>query len=248
MSKTGIPYLDFTWNPCGFGCSAGCPTCWARRLAPRIGKNVRCAKCAAFEVHLHPERLDQPGRRKKPATIGVQFTGELFDPHRPGEEIDAVLAAARAAPQHTYVFLTQRPQIMIRHCGDWRRRIEDKWFHGFTVRHEMQMAGMYQALHRIRGKKWISAEPLVSPLDLTAGYTLDDLAGMVVGCDNNPKAPQPSTSWIRSIVDECRTADVPVYVKQIRNGVTGRLLTNVEEFPVDLRVRELPWPLTTKTP
>ena len=31
MNRTGIPYLDFTWNPGGFGCSAGCPGCWARR-------------------------------------------------------------------------------------------------------------------------------------------------------------------------------------------------------------------------
>ena len=67
MNKTGIPYLDFGWNPGGCGCSNGCDGCWARvKVAPRVGRINDCDDCKNFRVHFHPERLGDPAKRKKP--------------------------------------------------------------------------------------------------------------------------------------------------------------------------------------
>lgn len=73
------------------------------------------------------------------------------------------------------------------------------------------------------------------------------VCGVVVGCDNRRSVPF-DLKWARDIVAQCKAAGVPVYVKQLRDFKTGRLLTYPEDFPEDLRIRELPWTLTTKKP
>ena len=86
MNKTGIDYLDFTWNPIAMRCapvSEGCANCWAIETADRLSHNpklsgeVRRAYSGLGPV-LVESRLQDPLKRKKPAVIGVQFMGDLF--------------------------------------------------------------------------------------------------------------------------------------------------------------------------
>ncbi len=74
--------------------------------------------------------------------------------------------------------------------------------------------------------RWISAEPLLGPIDLArAGLeirmsNLDgpdgiNLTWCVVGGESGPKARGLDLSWVRSIVSQCRAADIPVFVKQL---------------------------------
>ncbi|HUX17324.1 MAG TPA: DUF5131 family protein [Phycisphaerae bacterium] len=302
MNRTGIPYLDFAWNPFGFGCSNRCDGCWARRLAPRVGKNtcppgarlraagrqggrrVGCPDCAAFRPHFHAERLDQPARRRKPAAIGVQFTGELFDPGQPDERIREVLDAAREAGIHDYVFLTQQIERAAA-CMRWYWGAFGGFWHlGATVRDQPEADEAVPKLLAARGpirSRWVSIEPIRGPVDL--GYTFTRayrraggravLDGVIVGSDNRP-ARRFSLAWVRQIVAACRAAKVPVFVKQLilprcdecrtvaeppaaagepcPDCRVGRLrlacVTNPAKFPPDLRIRELPWTLTTKGP
>ncbi len=70
MNKTGIEYLDYTWNPL-VGCSGeGCAVrehCWAMRQAKR--RKHECQDCYDFKPHNHVERVEQPLR--KSLTTGV---------------------------------------------------------------------------------------------------------------------------------------------------------------------------------
>ena len=115
--------------------------------------------------------------------------------------------------------------------------------------------------------RWVSAEPLLGEIDfrdvtlLPVGAVGDDsprvglnaLAGHVIGPDDvrsdlrldwivvggesGPVARPCEVSWIRSIIRQCRDAEVPVFVKQDsgpRAGRQGRLpddLWNVKEYP-----------------
>jgi protein gp37 len=86
--------------------------------------------------------------------------------------------------------------------------------------------------------RWVSAEPLLGPIDLTrvdggaidrdaAGITLDALTGgrasstpwhlnwVVVGGESGPGARRFKVGWARSIVAQCEAAGVPCFVKQI---------------------------------
>jgi len=108
-SKTVPEY--YSWNPGGFGCSGGCEGCWSRKMASRM----QCDRCLAFEVHLHSERLSQPAKTKKPGFVLVNFTCDTFDKLRPDAEIKQMWDLMFAAPQHTFILLTQQPARM----ADW---------------------------------------------------------------------------------------------------------------------------------
>jgi len=117
MNKTGIEYLDFTWNPLAMLCdpiSAGCQNCWHRRRAKMLASNPTIpvwqqrAYAGKSDPALITSRLEQPFKRKKPSIIGVQFMGDLWHHNIDWPMIDQVFEACHKAPQHTYIFLTKR--------------------------------------------------------------------------------------------------------------------------------------------
>jgi protein gp37 len=114
--------------------------------------------------------------------------------------------------------------------------------------------------------RFVSAEPLIGPLDLTrvGPYPgrLDTYARLdvldspdprvgwvIVGGESGPRARPCDLAWIRSIVQQCRAAGVPVFVKQLGSspvaaggtvGLRGRKGAEPSEWPEDLRVQETP--------
>ena len=67
-----------------------------------------------------------------------------------------------------------------------------------------------------------------------------------LGCDNRPAVPFDN-DLARGVLHQCQDAGVPCYIKQIRDE-RNRVVHHPHLFPEDLRVRELPWTLRTKTP
>jgi protein gp37 len=82
--------------------------------------------------------------------------------------------------------------------------------------------------------RWISAEPLLGPLNFVVTdkdgwhwdclehdkeFQTDRILGpldwVVVGGESGPRSRPCDIAWIRSIVEQCKSADVPVFVKQI---------------------------------
>jgi protein gp37 len=113
--------------------------------------------------------------------------------------------------------------------------------------------------------RWLSCEPLLGPLDLTdklgqwsacdcdSNYPVDEdgcclMCGedsiqygvdwVVVGCESGPHRRPCNADWVRSIVDQCRKANVPCFVKQLDLGES--VSNKPHEWPEDLRVRMFP--------
>jgi protein gp37 len=102
--------------------------------------------------------------------------------------------------------------------------------------------------------RFVSAEPLLTPLDLTpylAGSRRVDW--VILGGESGGGARPFDLAWARSLVAQCRAAGVSCFVKQlgraaVADGAGGRLALRLRhaqggdqgEFPEDLRVRE--WP------
>ena len=104
MNKTNIEFCDFTWNPV-VGCQIGCWYCWARKF------NYRFNKESEFEVpKFFPGRLQRPGLIRKPAKIFVGSMCDIFSPGVKDEWIRQILEVVRENPDHTFQFLTKRPQ------------------------------------------------------------------------------------------------------------------------------------------
>ena len=137
MNKTGIEYVDRTWNPIT-GCFHDCPYCYARGIARRFGtQGINTTDVFQGSVHeagtvvlhepyirdgnaqpypfgfaptFHRYRLTEPENEKKPQRIFVGSMADMFGKWVPDEWIQAVFDACAAAPWHTYLFLTKNPE------------------------------------------------------------------------------------------------------------------------------------------
>ena len=85
---------------------------------------------------------------------------------------------------------------------------------------------------------WVSCEPLLGPIDLDA-MAEPKYKWVVVGCESGPNRRPCKIEWVESIVEQCRAANVPVFVKQLDIG--GRCVTDINKFPEHLRIRQVPW-------
>ena len=140
------------------------------------------------EVRFNEEWLTQPLCWSKPRMIFVCAHGDLFAEGVPDEWIDRVFAVMALAPQHTFQVLTKRSERM-------REYLRDEWF-GFRMREVMaklrpspiietllplpnvwlgvSVEDQRRADERIpllldtpAAVRWISAEPLLSMLDVS---------------------------------------------------------------------------------
>ena len=92
--------------------------------------------------------------------------------------------------------------------------------------------------------KWISAEPLLAPIDL--GDAVNHLDWVVVGGESGKNARPFDGEWAASLLDQCE-GKVPVFVKQMganfryfgeRNYRDHRARVYMREWPSRLQVQE----------
>jgi protein gp37 len=154
-----IEWTDATWNPTT-GCSkvsVGCVNCYAEAVSTRWGITTKpwTHPHAAENVVLHPERLDQPLRWRKPRRIFVDSMSNLFHEQVPDDYIDQVFGVMAGAKQHTFQVLTKRPERM-------RRYLEDP-----QTKYRVWAAGRAVALRSetksIRYLDWYDVVPVAGP-------------------------------------------------------------------------------------
>ena len=86
---------------------------------------------------------------------------------------------------------------------------------------------------------WLSCEPLLGPIDLDLPIAAVKPKWVVVGCESGPNRRPCKIEWVESIVDQCRSAKIPVFVKQLDIG--GKCEHDIDKFPAHLRIRQVPW-------
>lgn len=96
------------------------------------------------------------------------------------------------------------------------------WDHKYNTPYEALAAGAY-------------AEKLPQRFVETSFRFID---WVVVGCESGPKRRPCRIKWIENIVEQCKDANTPVWVKQME--VSGKVTDKIELFPEHLRIRELP--------
>lgn len=107
-----------TWNPV-VGCdkvSEGCGLprfegdksggCYAESIARRFAGSKAFPN--GFAVTLHPERLNDPLKWRKPTRVFANSMSDLFHDAVPDQFIAQVFAVMAATPQHEYMILTKR--------------------------------------------------------------------------------------------------------------------------------------------
>lgn len=240
MNKTGIEYLDYTWNPT-HGCSAvspGCDNCWAKRTAERLAKikTPGYHPLDPFMVRYNPKRLEEPLNKKGPLRIGVSFMGDLFHPLVAVESVRRIFQIMMTA-NHNFFVLTKRPERMAKILNLIFERVtlkqmENIWFGITAENQEMADQRLPVLLDLPVTNKWASIEPMLGPVDIyeymipDADWVEDEdgfintcLRWVVCGGESGP-APRPmAIDWAKSLNSQCKKANVPFMFKQMmQNG------------------------------
>lgn len=247
------------------------------------------------KITLVPELLDAPLQWRKPRRIFVNSMSDLFHEDVPNEFLEDVWARMFIADHHTYQILTKRPQRMFDWLTqqDWDRvgmivakaspmsahralarkragfkMLEHVWL-GVSVEDQATANERIPLLLQTPAAvRWISAEPLLGPInldkyidvleeDLMDGFAkvYPGLDWVIVGGESGPRARPCDLAWIRSLKDQCQAAQVPVFVKQLGSkpfstpgtaddlgcrAIEDRKGGTLSEWPAELRVRQ--WP------
>lgn len=245
-------YWDKPWNPT-IGCvpiSPACEHCYANSIAQRFGVNFKP----------HATCKINPPRK------GVVFCGnmtDLFGEWIPTSQASQfILKTIGNNRDATYLWLTKRPAAMSRgiSCAYLDYTVQSAYenipqdvfnitfnnqYFGFTAEDQKWYDlrfGVFRMDKSSWANGWLSAEPLLGPIDLHLGYIApEDLPfkWIVVGCESGPKRRPCDIEWVRSIVRQARERSIPVFVKQL--DIDGRCERDIDKFPADLRIREVPW-------
>lgn len=188
---TKIEWTEKTWNPVT-GCtkiSKGCECCYIERTIPFRTTGRKFDKPGiggTTGVTLHPDRLDQVLRMRKPSMIFVCSMADLFHDEVPDEHIIEVFARMWWVPQHVFQVLTKRPArlraLMPRIEAALRQREPDLalvdhptplvwplpnvWV-GVSVENQDAAYRIPVLLEIPAAVRWLSCEPLIGPLDLS---------------------------------------------------------------------------------
>ena len=249
--KSGIEWTDATWNPT-VGCtkvSAGCDHCYAETLVNRFAGTSPAFPTTFDIVNLRSDRfLTQPLRWRKPRRIFVNSLSDLFHKDVPDDFIARVFAVMAACPEHTFQLLTKRhgrmrsllsseefpPAVLAHWVGGGWTPLDPNWWPlpnlWLGVSAEDQDAADLRIpalLDTPAAVRWVSAEPLLGPIDL--GFTepcdhvryshLDigcwrAIDWIVAGGESGAQARPMGPDWARSLRDQCVTAGIPFLFKQ----------------------------------
>ena len=234
--RSTIEWTDATWNPVT-GCthvSEGCRYCYAERVLPRTGQSFDKVVC-------HPDRLEAPLHWRKPRRIFVNSLSDLFHEDVPDEFIRTVFKVMGEARQHTFQVLTKRPERMRAYTQSLLDENDFPTLSGSTeepfpwsnVWLGISCEDQKTADERIplllqtpAAVRFISAEPLLGPIDLSRiggksamayrmiGVEPRRLDWVIVGGESGPHARPMHPDWARSLRDQCFAVDVPFFFKQ----------------------------------
>ncbi|WP_430470036.1 phage Gp37/Gp68 family protein [Thalassospira lucentensis] len=274
--------------------SAGCKNCYAETFQKRFQNPIRYAAQDAdqVEVFLDEKTLLEPLKWKKPRTAFVCSQTDIFLRHYSDEMICKVFAVMALCPLDTLIVLTKRPERaklflqseqMQEQIGQMMREIDpgatcydcpdldgiwplrNVWL-GTSVEDQATANERIPLLLQTPASlRFISAEPLLGPIDLNdivtemsdgttdhfdaldhieAAMFKDDPNGLpaldwvIAGGESGNNARPMHPAWDRSLRDQCNTAGVPFFLKQ--RGSTAPLSKSlpVSESSTELTV----WP------
>jgi protein gp37 len=210
---TAIEWTEATWNPVS-GCSKvspGCAHCYAERISLRFGHTTDAwlPEHAAKNVELHPARLEQPLRWRRPRMIFVNSMSDLFHERIPLAFVRRVFAVMEQAEQHTFQILTKRHNRLVALAPHlpWPSNV---WM-GVSIENR-RWVERADYLRRIPAAvRFISAEPLLGPLE---GLDLTDIHWLIAGGESGRGHRPMDVEWARALRDRCAADGVAFFFKQ----------------------------------
>ena len=218
-THTSIEWTDKTWNPTT-GCnkvSPGCKFCYAETITKRFHTNFP----NGFAFTMHPKRLQEPLKWRKPSRVFVNSMSDLFHEDMPLEFLQEIFEVMNKAENHVFQILTKRHERLLEISPhlDWSENI---WI-GVSVENQ-RYAHRVNYLRQVPAHvRFLSCEPLLGPLELD----LSDIHWVITGGESGPKHRPIEAGWVRSIREQCLDEGVAFFHKQwggLRPKSQGRTL------------------------
>lgn len=236
MSK--IEWTDTTDNPLrlatgGHYCekvSPGCMNCYAEVMNQSgwyswaNGQPYRPTEAGPPKMALNTEMLASWARARKPKKRFVCSMTDLFGHWVTKEAIYDILSAMAAAPKQTFQILTKRPEWALREVYQWlavRQMYQvlpaNIWL-GISAEDQQRLDERLQYLIETPVQtRFLSLEPLLGPITLPVP---NDIDWVIIGGESGPNARPLNINWIRDILEQCRMANIPVFIKQLGTAWT----------------------------
>jgi protein gp37 len=256
-AKSDIEWTDASWTPIraknlatgklGWHCehdTTGCIHCYSEAMNLRLGTGLpfKPGHRKDIEIFLDEKMLQAPFHWKKPRMVFVCSMTDLFAEFMKDEWINEIFAVIRHCPQHTFQVLTKRAERLLHYSRDNRHPeswpLSNVWFGVSCERQEEADERIAFLLQTPAVVRFISAEPLLAPIDLRSirwpkdhiGFPeSDDLSDgrdglrlingtkldwVIVGGESGYDARPMHPEWARNIRDQCAAAGVEFFFKQ----------------------------------
>jgi protein gp37 len=216
---------------------------------------------------VHPDRLEEPLRRRKPTMYFVNSMSDLFHEDVDFLFVGKVFAVMAKCPQHTFQILTKRPERMLDFFNrttpnlmfvpDWP--LPNVWLGVSVESQKYADQRIPLLLETPAAVRFLSVEPLLEEVDLQTnrnylrgvqdGY-IPPIDWVIVGGESGPGARPFGLAWAEKLRLQCLATQVPFFFKQC--GSNPRSFSGVpftpkdskggdlSEVPERLRVRQFP--------
>ena len=182
------------------GCTVGCPYCYARN-------NVR--RYHMIDDFSNPEFFPQKMRlmqKQRPQNFLLTGMSDLSGWKEEWRE--EVFAKIKENPQHQFVFLSKRPDLL-----SFSTDLDNAWF-GVTVTRKSELWRIYALRENIKAKHYhVTFEPLFDDpgqADLTGIDWI--VIGTMTGAAGRKVRTEPA--WTYSLTDQAHAQNIPVFWKE----------------------------------
>lgn len=173
-------------------------------------------------IRIDENSLAIPRNWKAGRVIFVNSMSDLFHEDVPIDFIHRVFNVMRETSQHTYQILTKRSDRLeeISKSIEWPNNV---WM-GVSIESANYLYRIDHLRHTEAKIKFLSLEPLIGDL---GNINLQGIDWVIAGGESGPGSRPIDVNWVRSIRDQCTSADVAFHFKQwggVNKKKTGRLL------------------------
>jgi len=213
LSKTKIPWANYTKNPVKGLCPMPCTYCYAKKFYRRFKWDTT--------IRLEPEVISGEVLSKIPdgSRVFVGSTIELFGDWIKKEWLDYIFKMCILFPKITFIFLTKQPHNLMRYSPFPK----NCWILVSATDQQQYLTGL-KYLRGIEATiKGFSFEPLLYKINTS----YDTLDWAIIGSRTQPLR-HPSLDWVSNILDSAKEFKTPVFIKE---PLASYMNINRQEFP-----------------
>lgn len=233
--------------------SPACDNCYAESFAKRVGHGDTWGTDSHWRFFADAHWNEPLKWQREAAALGEQhavFCGSMMDigedrreldPHR-----DRICALVEQTPNIRWLLLTKRPDSL-RRLVPWKGQWPDNAWFGVTVEKRAYLWRADEALKSDAPVHFISYEPALGPVDFrrVLGNKRGSVQWLIFGTESGGRARVVPHELAHEVVLQCRETGASPFIKQLdaallQIGRRGQAIKAMDNFPPDLRIREMP--------